>query len=135
MIDYSTSPKCEVLIKYFEWGEPYQIFNPLFEIHNIKGDSQIEKSIYFFGKNNFKNQLLLLYNSILNFQEDRISNLDKVITNREDILKLLDFYLKINESKLSPWKKYSESLNENDYIESANNLLDFILCFYNESPQ
>ena len=134
MIDNATIPKCEVRIKYFDWGEPYHSFNPLFEIHDINGDSQLEKSIHFFGKNNFKNQLLSLYNSILNFQEDRISNFNGIITDRKELLKLLDFYLKASEGKLSPWEKYSESLNENDYIENANNLLDFVLCFCNESP-
>jgi hypothetical protein len=129
MIDNSTNPKCEVYIKYFEWGEPYQSFNPLFEIHGIDGNSQIEKSIHFFGKNNFKNQLLLLYNSILNFEEFRISNFDGIIINREGLLKLLDFYLEENKGKLSPWEKYSASLKENDFLENAGILLDFVLCF------
>ncbi len=128
-MDNTTIPQCEIIIKYFDWGESYEIFNPLFEINDINGNSQIEKSIIFFGKNNFKNQLLSLYNVILNFQEYEILNFTDVINNRQELLKLLDFYLKENEVKIAPWEKYSDSLNENYYIEIVNNLLDFRLCF------
>jgi hypothetical protein len=132
MIDESTKPTCEFITKVFDWGEPYLSYNPVFEMSDLNGDSDLEKSIQFFGKNNFKKQLLLLYNSILNFQENEINNVDITIDNRERLLNLLQFYLEQNANFISPWEKYGESLSETDYIEKIKGELLFELCYVEE---
>ena len=133
MIDNTTVPRCEVRTQYFDWGEPYQVFIPLFDFSCIEGETQLEKSVVFFGKNNFKNQILFLYNLVLNYEEHKISNIDEPLNDRMKILKLLDSYSKFNASLLSPWEKYSDSLNERDYMPQVRNKLDFELCHYNEN--
>jgi hypothetical protein len=131
MIDNTTQPKCDIQIKYFEWGEPYESFIPLFEIFEFNGNTLLENSINFYGKNNFKNQLLVIYNLILNNQEDEIINFHGVISNREELLNLLNFYINDNKNKVAPWEKYSDSINEIDYVKNSLELIKFHLCYSN----
>lgn len=116
-IDESTIPFCIVKEKKFEWGEPYKTYNPIFKISPINEEFSLEDSIIIFGENNFKEQLLLLYNAINNYEEfDRIEYYNGETFNREEILKLIDFYLKKNENYPAPWEKYQSGVIEFDYI-------------------
>lgn len=116
-IDKSTIPFCIVHEKKFDWGEPYTTYEPIFKISPISEEFSLEDSIIIFGENNFKNQLLLLYNAVNNYEEfDRIEHYNGETFNRQEILKLINFYIKKNENYLAPWEKYGSGLIESDYI-------------------
>ena len=83
------------------------------------------------GENNLKKQLLSLYNVILNCEEfDRIVNYYDEKFDRIKILELIDFYIKENEGKVTPWEKYQQYEDELYYISSiesqANRKLHFV---------
>ncbi|MET3047345.1 hypothetical protein [Flavobacterium covae] len=115
-IDNDTVPNCKIEGKKFEWGEPYNIYTPIFNLIDLSS-SRLENSIKLFGENNFKHQLLLMYNTINNYDEfEKIVNYGGEQFNRNAILELINSYLKKNENLVSPWDKYNIGLDENDYL-------------------
>ena len=59
MIDKSTKPACEVLTKHFDWGEPYLSYNPIFELKDLNGESDLEKSIHFFWEKQLQKSIVI----------------------------------------------------------------------------
>ena len=102
-----------------DWGEKYDEYFPMFNIILTSNDYSFEESIVFFGENNFKKQLLSLYNVINNKEEqERIINYNNErIENRPYILDLIKFYIEKNKDILSPWEKYDLGLEELDFIK------------------
>jgi hypothetical protein len=130
IIDEETLPKCKIEKKMFEWGEPYDFCTPIFDTNLPKETNPLESSIDFFGKNNFKNQLLLLHNAITNFEESyRIENFNKEILDREFLINKIHNYLENNKNKNTPWDKYSLPIDEIDYIKLLYDNLNFKLNF------
>ncbi len=130
-IDKSTVPFCWAEDKTFDWGEPYTIYHPIFKISPKSPVFTLEDSIVIIGENNLKKQLLSLHNVLINHEEfDRIENYKAEKFDRIKILELIDFYLKENEGKLTPYQKYDEYGNELYYISSieskANRKLNFV---------
>ncbi len=130
-IDESTVPFCWAEDKKFEWGEPYTVYHPIFKISPTNPVFTLEDSIIIIGENNLKKQLLSLHNVLINYEEfDRIENYKEEKFDRIKILELIDFYLKENEGKLTPYEKYDEYGNELYYIflieEKANRKLHFV---------
>ena len=123
-IDDSTVPNCKIEEKKFEWGEPYELYTPIFNLTDLS-DSKLENSIKLFGKNNFKQQLLLIYNIINNCEEfENIENYNGESFKREEILSLIKFYLNRNENLISPWEKYDIGLKEYDFIKYLDEKLE-----------
>ena len=116
-IDTSTIPNCKIEEKRFEWGEPYKIYSPIFYLTS-QSTSKLKNSIILFGENNFKKQLLMIYNVLNNYDEfDKIESYEeKEDFNREEILALIIFYINKNENLMAPWEKYEIGLNEDDYF-------------------
>ncbi|WP_433831752.1 hypothetical protein [Flavobacterium anhuiense] len=130
-IDESTVPFCWAEDKKFEWGEPYTVYHPIFKISPTNSIFKLEDSITIIVENNLKKQLLSLHNVLINYEEfDRIENYKEEKFDRIKILGLIDFYLKENEGKLTPYEKYDEYGNELYYIssieEKANRKLHFV---------
>ncbi|QYS89459.1 hypothetical protein [Flavobacterium davisii] len=93
-IDKDAVPNCKIEEKKFEWGEPYNIYTPIFNLIDLSS-SRLENSIKLFGENNFKHQLLLMYNTINNYDEfEKIVNYGGEQFNRNAILELINSYLK-----------------------------------------
>ncbi|CAI8876707.1 hypothetical protein [Chryseobacterium sp. IT-36CA2] len=123
-IDDSTVPSCKIEEKKFEWGEPYELYTPIFNFADLS-DSKLENSIKLFGKNNFKQQLLLIYNIINNYEEfENIENYNGELFEREEILNLIKFYINRNENLISPWEKYDIGLKEYDFIKYLDEKLE-----------
>lgn len=115
-IDDSTVPQCKIEEKKFEWGEPYKVYTPVFCFPDLL-NTTLENSIILFGENNFKHQLLMLYNTISNHEEsERLTNYQGETLNRKSILELINTYLKKNETLTAPWEKYNIGLTEDDYV-------------------
>lgn len=129
MLDTSTKPFCRIVTKYFDWGQSYEIFEPIFETNIVIGSSNFEKSLHFFGENNFKQQLNLLHNIILNKDYYNLENLNEVIVDNDATLKLIENYIISNDEFRSPWEKYSTLLSENDFIMLLIDELNFVLCY------
>ncbi|WP_288376290.1 hypothetical protein [uncultured Chryseobacterium sp.] len=128
-IDDNTLPNCKIEVKKFEWGEPYKIYTPIFNFTNLS-DSKLENSIKLFGENNFKQQLLLMYNVINNYEElEKLENYKGEKFSRKSILELINFYLKKNENLITPWEKYDVGLSENDYIKYIEEKLSEALYY------
>ncbi|MFC0781200.1 hypothetical protein [Flavobacterium sp. HJSW_4] len=130
-IDESTVPFCKLEHEKFDWGEPYTHYDPIFKISPTNRVLTLEDSIVIFGENNFKEQLTSLYNVIVNYEEfDRIVNYNEEKFDRNKILELIDFYIKENEGKLTPWEKYHLYTYELFYIsyieEKANRKIHFV---------
>ncbi|NML72083.1 hypothetical protein HHL23_20150 [Chryseobacterium sp. RP-3-3] len=116
-IDKETIPRCKIEDKEFEWGEPYKIYTPIFYFIDLSS-SKLENSIKLFGENNFKQQLLLMYNVINNYEEfEKLVNYGGEEFNRKIILELINSYMKENENIIAPWEKYDIGLIENDYMK------------------
>jgi hypothetical protein len=130
-IDESTVPFCKAEHGKFDWGEPYTYYHPVFKISPTNAEFTLEDSIVIIGENNLKKQLLALYNAIINYEEfDRIVNYNEEEFDRVKILELIDFYIKENEDKLTPWEKHHQYGNELYFIswieEKANRKLHFV---------
>lgn len=118
-IERNTKPFCLIKEKKMDWGEKYDEYSPMFNIILTSSNYSLEESIVFFGENNFKRQLLSLYNVINNKEEqERIINYNNErIENRPYILDLIKFYIEKNKDILSPWEKYDLGLEELDFIK------------------
>ncbi|MFK7033401.1 hypothetical protein [Flavobacterium oreochromis] len=128
-IDKDTVPSCKIEEKKFEWGEPYNIYMPIFNLIDLSS-SRLENSIKLFGENNFKQQLLLIYNTINNFEEfEKLENYGGEEFNRKDILELINSYLKKNQNLVAPWYKYNIGLDENDYLKYVEEETQDSLCY------
>jgi hypothetical protein len=92
IIDKETKPHCTLIEKKFEWGEPYTIMTPIFLIPTSEYTSLLEFSIDIYGENNFKQQLIFLYNKLRNYEDDCLENLDKSIKNREGLINRINTY-------------------------------------------
>ncbi|KAF2515754.1 hypothetical protein [Flavobacterium foetidum] len=128
-INKNTFPFCYIEEKKFEWGEPYEVATPIFDLSIDTKLSDLEYTIEVLGKNNFKNNLLKLHNILVNREENvRIENFNDLITNREILLNRIKCYLDSNANKISPWDlHYYVSFNENDYLESIEDETNRIL--------
>lgn len=128
-IDIETVPNCKIEEKKFEWGEPYQMYTPVF-IFKKQSVSKLENSIMWFGENNFKHQLLSLYNVINNHEEfERLENYTGEEFSRKTISELIASFIKKNENLTAPWDKYEIGLTEYDYIRYAEEQLKENLCY------
>ena len=133
-IERNTKPFCLIKEKTMDWGEKYDEYSPMFNIILTSNDYSLEESIVFFGENNFKKQLLSLYNVINNKQEqERIINYNNQrIENRPYILDLIKFYIEKNKDILSPWEKYDLGLEELDLIKIIIYEMEKELYYVNE---
>ena len=133
-IERNTKPFCLIKEKTMDWGEKYDEYSPMFNIILTSNDNSLEESIVFFGENNFKKQLLSLYNVINNKEEqERIINYNNErIENRPYILDLIKFYIEKNKDILSPWEKYDLELEELDFIKIIIYEMEKELYYVNE---
>ena len=133
-IERNTKPFCLIKEKKMDWGEKYDEYSPMFNIILISSNYSLEESIVFFGENNFKKQLLSLYNVINNKEEqERIINYNNErIENRPYILDLIKFYIEKNKDILSPWEKYDLELEELDFIKIIIYEMEKELYYVNE---
>jgi len=133
-IERNTKPFCLIKEKTMDWGEKYDEYSPMFNIILTSNDYSLEESIVFFGENNFKKQLLSLYNVINNKEEqERIINYNNErIENRPYILDLIKFYIEKNKDILSPWEKYDLELEELDFIKIIIYEMEKELYYVNE---
>lgn len=129
IIDKETKPHCTLTEKKFEWGEPYTIMTPIFVIPTSEQTSLLEFSIDIYGENNFKQQLLFLYNKLRNYEDDCLENLDKSIKNREELINRINAYLQLNLNLITPWEKYKEYYNEIDQIKNIESLINKRLIY------
>ena len=133
-IERNTKPFCLIKEKKMDWGEKYDEYSPMFNIILTSNDYSLEESIVFFGENNFKKQLLSLYNVINNKEEqERIINYNNErIENRPYILDLIKFYIEKNKDILSPCEKYDLGLEELDFIKIIIYEMEKELYYVNE---
>lgn len=132
-IDFETRPICKIEEKKFDWGEPYNIYTPIFKTDIEQSLSSLEFSIELFGNNNFKKQLTLLHNKLINYEEfSSIENLNEEIFNREYLINLINKYVIINDKYNAPWIKYNLSVTELDYINLLENMLNLKLNYVKE---
>ena len=133
-IERNTKPFCLIKEKKMDWGEKYDEYSPMFNIILTSSNYSLEESIVFFGENNFKKQLLSLYNVINNKEEqERIINYNNErIENRPYILDLIKFYIEKNKDILSPWEKYDLGLEEIDFIKIIIYEMEKELYYVNE---
>ena len=133
-IERNTKPFCLIKEKKMDWGEKYDEYSPIFNIILTSSNYSLEESIVFFGENNFKRQLLSLYNVINNKEEqERIINYNNErIENRPYILDLIKFYIEKNKDILSPWEKYDLGLEELDFIKIIIYEMEKELYYVNE---
>jgi hypothetical protein len=132
-IDFETNPICKIEEKKFDWGEPYNIYTPIFKTNIEHNLSLLEFSIELFGKNNFKKQLTLLHNKLTNHEElSSVENLNEEIFNRDHLIDLINKYIIINDKYTTPWVKYSLSITEIDYINLLEDMLDLKLNYVKE---
>lgn len=131
-INKSTVPFCKAEHGKFDWGEPYTYYHPVFKISPANEVFTLEDSVIILGENNLKKQLLSLYNVILNCEEfDRIVNYYDEKFDRIKILELIDFYIKENKGKVTPWEKYQQYEDELYYISSIESQVNRKLHFVN----
>lgn len=133
-IERNTKPFCLIKEKKMDWGEKYDEYSPMFNIILTSSNYSLEESIVFFGENNFKRQLLSLYNVINNKEEqERIINYNNErIESRPYILDLIKFYIEKNKDILSPWEKYDLGLEELDFIKIIIYEMEKELYYVNE---
>lgn len=133
-IERNTKPFCLIKEKTMDWGEKYDEYSPMFNIILTSNDYSLEESIVFFGENNFKKQLLSLYNVINNKEEQEliINYNNQRIENRPYILDLIKFYIEKNKDILSPWEKYDLGLEELDFIKIIIYEMEKELYYVNE---
>lgn len=133
-IERNTKPFCLIKEKTMDWGEKYDEYSPMFNIILTSNNYSLEESIVFFGENNFKKQLLSLYNVINNKEEqERIINYNNErIENRPYILDLIKFYIEKNKDILSPCEKYDLGLEELDFIKIIIYEMEKELYYVNE---
>jgi len=122
-IDKSTKPHCKLEERTFEWGEPYIVITPLFDISASEYLSSIEFSIDIFGMNNIKEQLLRIYNKLSNYEEYELENFHDSIENRDLLIDKIDKYLEVNLNAITPWEKYKEYYDEMWIIEQLEDIL------------
>ena len=134
-IDKNTFPYCYVEEEKFDWGEPYEVTTPIFNLSIDPNLSDIEYTIEVLGKNNFKINLGRLYNILLNKEEyDRIENYHQPILNRDFLLNSINSYLSINTNNTAPWESpygydASNPFYENIHLESIEKAINRKLLF------
>ena len=113
-----------------ELGEPYEIITPIFNLCINPDLSDIEFTIEVLGLNNFKDNLVKLFNILVNREElYRIESFTVSIEKREYLLNLIAEFLNSNTSNTSPWVFYKEPFTEKDYLESIERDLNRKLLF------
>lgn len=125
-IDRSTHPHCRLIPGQFEWGEPYAVMEPIFNIPKRNSQDALFYSIEALGQNNFPILLNELYNKIVNREErESLNNWDGEIENRKAVLKLILEQIAQNNGRMTPWLKYrpyvegheEEKLLEYEFVE------------------
>ncbi|MEJ5106428.1 hypothetical protein [Chryseobacterium sp. MYb328] len=128
-IDTETIPHCKIEEKKFEWGEPYEMQTPVFIFKKFSA-SKLENSIILFGENNFKQQLLSLFNVIINHEEfERVENYSGEQFDRKTIVELINSFIKKTESLVAPWEKYQLGFTEYDYVGYIEEQVQESLCY------
>lgn len=120
-IDKTCKPYCYVEEKKFDWGEPYTCITPIFNVDINPELTDMEYTIEILGKNNFKDNLMNLYNILLNREEtQRLHPFNDTITDRETLLQKISGYLAINTPYTAPWKKDDdyELADETTYLQT-----------------
>jgi hypothetical protein len=112
-IDKNTIPHCYVVEEKFEWGEPYTVKTPIFNLSIDPDLSDIEFTIEILGKNNFKTNLEKLYNILLNKEENyRIDNFNETILNREFLIQKIINFIDENANNIAPWENEYDIIGE-----------------------
>lgn len=131
-IDKTFVPHCYVEEKKFDWGEPYTHVTPIFNVNVSPELSDIEFTIEILGKNNFKDNLVKLYNILLNHEEkQRLYPFSDTISDRGTLLQKISDYLAENAAYTAPWKEEDEYelADETTYLEHIEHDLDRKLCY------
>lgn len=131
-IDKTFIPHCYVEEKKFDWGEPYTCITPIFNVGADPELSDIAFTIEILGKNNFKDNLMKLYNILLNQEEkQRLHPFSDTISDRESLLQKISGYLAENAVYTAPWKAEDEYelADETIYLEYIEHDLDRNLCY------
>ena len=129
-IDKTTIPYCYLEEKKFEWGEPYTVTTPIFDVMIDPSLSDMEFTIEVLGKNNFKENLITLYNILLNNEETyRILYCQEVVVNRQFFLEKIKKFLDANVGSVAPWEDDAGILNEDFYLEMIEDDLKRTLLF------
>lgn len=116
-IDKNTIPYCYVVEKKFEWGEPYTVITPIFNLSIDPNLSNIEFTIEILGKNNFKTNLEKLHNILLNKEENyRIDNFNEIILNREFLIRKIINFMDENVNNIAPWENEYNVCDEVHYL-------------------
>ena len=95
---------------------------PIFDFNIDKRETELEYFVDLYGKNNFKTQLLRIYNKVNNKEEiTGITNFREEALVEKERIRILDKinnYLKTNKDRISPWELYEpNNYSEIDYIE------------------
>lgn len=129
-IDRDTVPYCYIEERKFEWGEPYEVVTPIFNLCINPDLSDMEFTIEVLGQNNFRDNLEKLFNILVNKEENyRIESFTALIEKREYLLNLIEGFLNSNTSNIAPWIFYRELFTEKDYLESIEEDLNRKLLF------
>ncbi|AWH85052.1 hypothetical protein HYN59_07890 [Flavobacterium album] len=130
-IDKKTVPHCYVEEKKFEWGEPYTVDTPIFNVCIDPQLSDIEFTIEILGRNNFRQNLEKLYNILINRDENyRLNNLTEPVLNREFLIEKIAGFIADNKNNIAPWdNEYDVGSDEEFYLEWISKDLNRILLF------
>ena len=137
-IDKTLIPHCYVEEKKFDWGEPYTCITPIFNVNVDPKLSDIEFTIDILGKNNFKDNLMKLYNILLNQEEkQRLYPFNDTISDRKLLLQKISDYLAENALHIVPWKKDDEYelADETTYLEMIEHDLQRKLNYERKNHQ
>lgn len=123
-IDKSVVPYCFVTEKKFEWGEPYDVIRPIFNLCADPALSDMAFTIEILGRNNFKAHLLKLYNILLNHEEyKRINEAIEPISNREQLLESILLFLEEHAQNTAPWDDEFSTIDEAFYLRQIEDEL------------
>lgn len=130
-IDKKTVPYCYIEEKKFEWGEPYTVNTPIFDLCVNPELPDLEFTIEILGKNNFKSNLAKLYNILINKEESyRLGNLTEPVVNRELLIERINTFISDNEGGVAPWDhEYNIGCDEEFYLECIGEDLKRALLF------
>jgi hypothetical protein len=130
-IDKKTVPYCYIEEKKFEWGEPYTVDTPIFDLCVNPELPDLEFTIEILGKNNFKSNLTKLYNILINKEESyRLDNLTEPVVNRELLIERIDSFISYNEGSVAPWDHENNiGCDEEFYLEWIGEDLKRALLF------
>lgn len=129
-IDKSVVPHCFVTVKFFEWGEDYNEYLPIFNLCADPALSDMAFTIEILGLNNFKESLSALYNILLNREEyERIGEHIEPISKRAQLLARIDHFQEENKRHEAPWDKYRDILDAAWYLEKIETELNRTLLY------